>query len=65
MRLERHATDPQSKCAPDTRPSDGTGCDGGPDAVIVCGACGVLCKIIAFSYECVSVTHQRSWVVVR
>jgi len=42
MRLERHATDPQSKCAPDTRPSDGTGCDGGPAVITVCGACGVL-----------------------
>jgi cathepsin L len=29
-------------CAVDTTPQDGSGCDGGPDKVTVCGMCGIL-----------------------
>lgn len=32
-------------CATDTRPSDGTGCDGGPSEVTVCGSCGILYQV--------------------
>lgn len=37
MRLKR-----SRNCAVDERPSDGTGCKGGPPQVTVCGACGIL-----------------------
>jgi len=30
------------RCAVDITPSDGTGCDGGPSQVTVCGTCGIL-----------------------
>ncbi len=41
MKLERH--DPKDNwCSLDIYPADGTGCDGGPGTVKVCGACGVL-----------------------
>lgn len=30
------------KCGIDTTPQDGSGCDGGPDSVEVCGMCGIL-----------------------
>ena len=29
-------------CNRDPRPEDGSGCDGGPSEVTVCGACGIL-----------------------
>jgi len=32
----------QVQCTPDTQPQDGTGCNGGPTEVTVCGACGIL-----------------------
>jgi len=42
MRLERHSDGDHSKwCGPDTKPQDGTGCDGGPATVTACGSCGV------------------------
>jgi len=42
MRLEKHSDGDKSKwCGPDTRPSDGTGCDGGPAVVTACGSCGL------------------------
>lgn len=31
-----------SRCAVDTTPLDGNGCEGGPEKVTVCGTCGVL-----------------------
>lgn len=31
-----------SRCGTDTTPSDGTGCNGGPSTVQVCGTCGIL-----------------------
>jgi cathepsin L len=41
MRLLRH--DPSEDwCASDVTPKDGTGCNGGPDKVTVCGSCGIL-----------------------
>jgi len=39
IRLARPSTTP---CGWDTKPSDGTGCKGGPAKVYVCGTCGVL-----------------------
>jgi len=42
IRIQRHSDGDMSKwCAVDTRPSDGTGCDGGPPTVNVCGSCGI------------------------
>jgi len=42
IRLERHSDgDPKKWCGPDTRPQDGTGCDGGPSPITVCGSCGI------------------------
>jgi len=41
MRFDRH-DDEQSYCGTDEQPEDGTGCDGGPTKVRVCGTCGVL-----------------------
>jgi len=42
IRLERHSDGDHSKwCGPDTRPQDGTGCDGGPATVTACGSCGM------------------------
>jgi len=39
IRLARSST---VQCTPDTAPQDGTGCNGGPSVVTVCGACGIL-----------------------
>lgn len=39
IRLARSST---VQCADDTSPGDGTGCNGGPSVVSVCGACGIL-----------------------
>jgi cathepsin L len=33
---------PKVQCGIDLNPSDGTGCNGGPSQVVVCGTCGVL-----------------------
>jgi len=42
MRIEKHSDGDMKKwCGPDTRPQDGTGCDGGPSVITVCGACGI------------------------
>ena len=32
-------------CAVDKTPADGTGCDGGPKEVTVCGSCGILYQV--------------------
>jgi len=39
IRLRRTST---LRCGIDTQPSDGTGCNGGPTQVTVCGTCGIL-----------------------
>jgi len=39
IRLRRQAI---PRCGIDTHPSDGTGCNGGPSQVKVCGTCGIL-----------------------
>jgi len=39
IRLARPA---QPTCGVDTNPQDGTGCNGGPSQVTVCGTCGIL-----------------------
>jgi len=42
MRMEKHSDGDHSKwCGPDTRPQDGTGCDGGPSVITACGSCGL------------------------
>jgi cathepsin L len=40
IRMLRH--EGNVHCGIDSRPKDGTGCDGGPSAVTVCGMCGIL-----------------------
>jgi cathepsin L len=40
IRLKRESGTP--RCGIDRTPSDGTGCDGGPPTVTVCGTCGIL-----------------------
>lgn len=42
IRLLRKDSDGTDYCGVDTKPSDGTGCDGGPATVKVCGMCGIL-----------------------
>jgi cathepsin L len=42
IRMLRHSDGDKSKwCNPDNRPQDGSGCDGGPSLITVCGSCGV------------------------
>jgi len=41
IRLFRHSDGDMKWCGPDPNPQDGTGCDGGPPVVTVCGSCGV------------------------
>jgi len=41
IRLLRHTDGSDQWCGTDTTPSDGSGCDGGPKTVQVCGTCGI------------------------
>jgi cathepsin L len=41
VRLLRHHNMEEEPCGIDTKPSEGTTCDGGPDSVEVCGECGL------------------------
>jgi len=41
IRIFRHSDGDHKWCGPDPSPADGTGCDGGPDSVTVCGSCGI------------------------
>jgi len=41
IRLFRHA-DEESWCGTDRKPQEGSGCDGGPPEITVCGMCGIL-----------------------
>jgi len=41
IRLTRHV-DEESWCGTDRKPQEGSGCDGGPSEVTVCGMCGIL-----------------------
>jgi len=41
IRLLRHSDGSSQWCGTDTSPSDGSGCDGGPKTVTVCGTCGI------------------------
>jgi len=41
IRLLRHSDGSSQWCGTDTHPSDGSGCDGGPTTVTVCGTCGI------------------------
>jgi len=43
IRLVRHTDQEEDQyCGWDEKPSDGTGCKGGPSKVFVCGSCGIL-----------------------
>jgi len=50
IRLRRHETN--SPCGTDLNPQDGTGCNGGPSQVTVCGTCAILYDV---SYPIVNV----------
>jgi cathepsin L len=41
IRLLRHSDGSSQWCKQDVTPSDGSGCDGGPPVVTVCGECGI------------------------
>jgi len=41
IRLTRHA-DEEAWCGTDRKPQEGSGCDGGPSEITVCGMCGIL-----------------------
>jgi cathepsin L len=41
IRLLRHSDGSSQWCKKDVTPSDGSGCDGGPATVTVCGECGI------------------------
>jgi len=41
IRLLRHSDGSMNWCQKDTTPSDGSGCDGGPPVITVCGECGI------------------------
>jgi cathepsin L len=41
IRLLRHSDGSTTWCKKDVTPSDGSGCDGGPATVTVCGECGI------------------------
>jgi cathepsin L len=43
IRLRRTST---LRCGTDTNPQDGTGCNGGPPTVTVCGTCGLLYDVL-------------------
>jgi len=41
IRIFKHSDGDSKWCGPDPSPQDGTGCDGGPSQVTVCGSCGI------------------------
>jgi len=41
IRLLRHSDGSSQWCWKDTSPQDGSGCDGGPAVITVCGTCGI------------------------
>jgi len=41
IRIFKHSDGDSKWCGPDPSPADGTGCDGGPPEVTVCGSCGI------------------------
>jgi cathepsin L len=41
IRLIKHA-DEEGYCGTDRKPAEGSGCDGGPSEITVCGTCGIL-----------------------
>merc|ERR1719281_91106 len=41
IRMIKHA-DEESQCGVDKKPQEGSGCDGGPSEITVCGSCGIL-----------------------
>lgn len=42
VRLKKYNDQASNPCGVDKTPSDGSGCDGGPSTVTVCGTCGIL-----------------------
>jgi len=41
IRMIKHA-DEEAQCGTDKKPQEGSGCDGGPSEITVCGSCGIL-----------------------
>jgi len=41
IRMIKHA-DEEAQCGTDRKPQEGSGCDGGPSEITVCGSCGIL-----------------------
>jgi len=41
IRIQKHSDGGSQWCGEDTSPGDGTGCQGGPSEVTVCGSCGL------------------------
>jgi len=42
IRVQKHSDgDPSKWCGNDPTPGDGTGCNGGPSSISVCGSCGI------------------------
>jgi cathepsin L len=51
MRLLRSDDDETNQCGTDRKPEVGTGCDGGPQEVKVCGMCGILYDTVVPHFE--------------
>jgi len=41
IRVQKHSDGTSQWCGNDPTPSDGTGCNGGPSSITVCGSCGI------------------------
>lgn len=50
VKLLRRDSD-ESECGTDKQPEVGTGCDGGPKEVKVCGMCGILYDSVVAKFE--------------
>eukprot|EP00439_Symbiodinium_sp_Y106_P050082 s5155_g6.t1 len=55
IRLLRDDKEEENWCGVDNQPELGTGCDGGPSAVRVCGMCGILYDTVVPHF-----THKNS-----
>lgn len=47
IRLKRESSAEEVQCGTDRQPEMGTGCDGGPKEVRVCGMCGILYDVVS------------------
>merc|ERR1719401_2259498 len=55
IRLLRRDDDDTAQCGVDRQPEVGTGCEGGPTEVPVCGMCGVLYDSVVPHFESISI----------